>query len=854
MIVIDIAKRTGQLAPFDKKRIIIAISKAAKADGVSIPDKTLKAIANEIEAIAEKRGPTPMTVREIEKEVFERLINKGYRSVARCYEGYRSVREYQRKKNLIDTQIKDIIQGTDKENTLNSNKNTRLISTIRDITAEAISKDIALRTMIPTHIAQAHKEGIIYLHDLGHWINPSFNCFTCDTRFLTRKGPKAFSECYEGQIVEVLDMDGEWQQATVHSYPSKPMQTITFKEGDRIATVRATYDHRWVLDSKCVTTNLCIGDVLYDRNLRHRWKVTKIDRSDATPYPCWCVDQPTNHTFKLEQGIVTGNCCLVSLDNIFKKGTVINGKKIEQPKSLRTAVTLMTQIALIVSSNQYGGQTMSIAHLAPYVRVSEEKIKAQALEEMELAGVTLTFPQIEKIVQKRLGKEISDAIQTLQYQLNTMTCANGQTPFISLFMYVNEDPEYEREISLLIEEILKQRIEGMKNVNGVRIAPAFPKLLYVLDENNIQPTSKYYYLTQLAAECVSKSMMPDFISAKIMRENYQGNVFGPMGCRAFLSPYKGPINNKKGDYKFYGRFNMGVVTINLAHVGLTAKANDIDFWELLNDRCELCHEALRLRYKKLNHVSSDVSPLHFQYGAISRLPVHSSIHSLLQSGYATISLGYIGVYECVKALIGESNTSPEGEKLALKIVKFLRKKVDEWKEQEHIGYALYGTPSESLTEYFAIKTREKFGVIPDITDKDWLTNSFHVCPREEIDAFSKLKYEAQFHAISSGGCISYVEMPNMQKNIPALLELIQFIYDNVQYAEFNTKMDVCQVCGFEGEILMDDNLEWYCPNCGNRDRSKMNILRRTCGYLGENDWCRGRRQEIKERVLHIGMS
>lgn len=426
-----------------------------------------------------------------------------------------------------------------------------------------------------------------------------------------------------------------------------------------------------------------------------------------------------------------------------------------------------------------------------------------------------------------------------------------QSPFLSVLMYVNEDPEYEAETAMLIEEMLRQRTKGMQNEVGVWITPAFPKLLYVTDENNIYEGTKYYYLTEMAAQCVAKRMMPDFLSAKILKENY-GGVVAPMGCRAFLSPYTGSTNNTEGKLKWYGRFNMGLTSINLADAGLSAQGDLEAFWDILEERLELCHKSLLLRYNKLKDVTSDVSPIHWQYGALARLGKHEPIYPLLQNSYATITLGYIGLYECVKALIGVSHTTPEGEELALKIMKTLKKKVLDWKKKEGLGYALYGTPSESLTDRFARLTKKRWGEIEGITDRLFLTNSYHVFVEEPINAYDKLKFESQFHPISSGGAISYIEVPNMSKNIPAVIDLIQYMYENVQYAEFNTKLDYCQVCGFEGEVACDDDLQWYCPNCGNRDTDRMNIVRRTCGYLGENLWNKGRTDEIRNRVLHLG--
>lgn len=426
-----------------------------------------------------------------------------------------------------------------------------------------------------------------------------------------------------------------------------------------------------------------------------------------------------------------------------------------------------------------------------------------------------------------------------------------QAPFLSVLMYIEDGSEYEKETAMLVEEMLKQRIKGMQNEVGAWITPAFPKLLYVTDDNNAYSGSKYYHLTELAAQCVAKRMMPDFLSGKILRENY-GDIVPPMGCRAFLSPYSGPINNIDGNMKWWGRFNMGLTSINLADAGLSAQGDINAFWNILDERLELCYESLMLRYEKLQNVTSDASPIHWQHGAIARLGKHEPILPLLQNGYATITLGYIGVYECVMALIGKSHTTPDGEALALQIMKHLKAKVVEWKQKTGLGFALYGTPSESLTDRFARLTKKRWGEIPGITDRLFLTNSYHVFVEEPIDAFSKLKFESQFHSISSGGAISYIEVPNMSKNIPAVIQLIQYMYENVQYAEFNTKLDYCQVCNYDGEMLCDDNFHWYCPNCGNRDPDRMNIVRRTCGYLGENLWNEGRTDEIKNRVMHLG--
>lgn len=713
MVVI---KRDGREVEFSKEKIVNAVSKAFISSIGKNNTKIAEKIANEIEV--ENSDKDKIDISTIEKMVYEKLISNRHRNVARTYEGYRAVREYQREHNTVDQKVRGVIKGSNSDIKDNSNKNINLISTMRDLVAEEVSKDYALRMMLPPHIAQAHNDGLIYIHDLGHYLNPSFNC------------------------------------------------------------------------------------------------------------------------------------CLVNLKDMLQNGTVINSKMICKPHSFRTACTISTQIIAQVASGQFGGQTITLEHLAPFVRISEKNIRAEVEEEFAMAGTNIQEDAKERIVQKRLAKEIKDGIQTFQYQINTLQTSNGQAPFLSVLMYIEDGSEYEKETAMLVEEMLKQRIKGMQNKVGAWITPAFPKLLYVTDENNIYEGSKYFYITKLAAECNAKRMMPDCLSGKILRENY-GDIIPPMGCRAFLSPYSGGINNEEGKLKWWGRFNMGLTSINLADAGLSAQGDLDAFWEILDERLELCYESLMLRYEKLKDVTSDVSPIHWQHGAIARLPEHAPIYPLLQDGYSTITLGYIGVYECVKALIGVSHTTPEGEKLAVAIMKHLKSKVLEWKKKTGLGFALYGTPSESLTDRFARLTRKRWGEIEGITDRLFLTNSYHVFVEEPIDAFSKLKFESQFHSISSGGAISYIEVPNMTKNIPAVIELMQYMYENVQYAEFNTKLDYCQVCGYDGEMIVDDNFKWHCPNCGNTDTDKMNIVRRTCGYLGENLWNEGRTDEIRNRVLHL---
>ena len=538
------------------------------------------------------------------------------------------------------------------------------------------------------------------------------------------------------------------------------------------------------------------------------------------------------------------NCCLINIGDMLDNGTVMNGKLIESPKSFQVACTVMTQIIAAVASNQYGGQSVDISHLGKYVRKSYDKFKKEIVESF---GEELSDDMIEKLTDLRLKKEISAGVQTIQYQINTLMTTNGQSPFVTLFLNLKQDDPYIKENAMVIEEVLKQRYEGIKNEKGVYVTPAFPKLIYVLDEHNCLKGGKYDYLTKLAVKCSSKRLYPDYISAKKMRENYEGNVFSPMGCRSFLSPWK----DENGNYKFEGRFNQGVVSINLPQIGIIADGDEDKFWKLLDERLEICYEALMCRHYALLGTFSNTSPIHWRYGAIARMQSGEKIDKLLKNGYSTISLGYIGIYEVTKLMKGVSHTTPEGHDFAIKVMKHLRETTEKWKKETGLGFGLYGTPAESLCYRFARIDKEKFGSIKDITDKGYYTNSYHVDVREHIDAFKKLEFESEFQQISSGGAISYIEIPNMKNNLKALEDLVKFIYENIQYAEFNTKSDYCHVCGFDGEIIINDNLEWECPNCGNKDKTKMNVTRRTCGYLGENFWNEGKTKEIKSRVLHL---
>ena len=563
------------------------------------------------------------------------------------------------------------------------------------------------------------------------------------------------------------------------------------------------------------------------------------------------------------------NCCLVNLEDILQNGTVINGVRIEPQHKLLTATTVATQVITAVASSQYGGTTITLAHLAPFVRSSYEIYLKEVAEELANVSIENKDELIKQIAKGRLKKEIESAVQTFNYQINSMSTTNGQAPFLSVNMWVSEDPEYAKENAMLIEEFLHQRILGMKNEKGVYVTPAFPKLLYVLDEDNIHEDSEYYYLTELAAQCTAKRMVPDYISAKKMREYKVSPVYGThdvypcMGCRSFLTPdrttknYAKALNYKEGKSKYYGRFNLGVTTINLADVAFSSKGNFTKFWKLLEERCELCHKGLQARINRLEEVTSDVAPILWQNGALARLEKGESLHDLIHHGYSTASLGFAGLYECVKYMTGHSHTDGgEGEKFGLEVMQKLNDYCNKWKAEEDIDYSVYGTPIESGTYKFAKALKQRFGedifVKLDGKDRNYITNSYHVPVFEKIDAFSKLAIESKFQRLAPGGAISYVETANLTSNIEAVMSVIRFIYDNIMYAELNTKSDYCQVCGYDGEIKLDENMNWYCPNCGNRDQHKLNVARRTCGYIGTHFWNYGRTQEIKERVVHLG--
>ena len=550
------------------------------------------------------------------------------------------------------------------------------------------------------------------------------------------------------------------------------------------------------------------------------------------------------------------NCDLINLEDMLQNGTVISETMIEKPHSFFTACNVTTQIVAQVASNQYGGQSFSLAHLAPFVDVSRKKIRKNVIAEREECGESMDEQIIDKVTERRLRDEVKSGIQTIQYQLITLMTCNGQAPFVTMFMYLDEVEEGQTrdDLAMIIEEVLKQRMQGVKNEKGVWITPAFPKLIYVLDEDNITEDSKYWYLTELSAQCTAKRMVPDYISAKIMKQLKKGNVYTCMGCRSFLTVEESQ-KNPDGSYKFYGRFNQGVVTINLVDVACSSEGDMDRFWKILDDRLELCHRALRCRHERLLGTVSDVAPILWQHGALARLKKGETIDKLLYNGYSTISLGYAGLYEMCMRMLGKSHTDPEGRVFALKVMQRLNDKCAEWKAAENISYSVYGTPMESTTYKLAKCLQKRFGIIKGVTDKNYITNSYHVHVSEEINAFDKLEFEADFQKLSPGGAISYIEVPDMQQNIPAVLSVMQFIYDHIMYAELNTKSDYCEVCGYDGEILIKEDecgkLIWECPNCGNQDQDKMSVARRTCGYIGTQFWNQGRTQEIKDRVLHL---
>ena len=1010
----QVIKRDGTKVPFRTRKIENAIRKAGWVDGA-----TVKNVSRTIYEKASEVGE--LSVETIQDLVEDLLMQSDYKKVAKEYIRYRKVREMIRNSEKVNESILRLIDDKNEYlATENSNKNHRLGSTQRDYIAGEVSKDISLRLLMPKEAVEAHKKGIIHLHDMDYFIQHMFNCFSSATRFVTDTGVRAFKDCFDGEEVTVLDRDGQWQKAIVRKYGKQSMQYVTLQSGRTTKVVKCTPNHRWILKDGSVTTSLkegdrlfclqdstyvppelneyfCLGFILGDGSdasadnrkywqlrlcnekikykdvflkngfaisgtsdndvhllkrtkiskqdfltykmwnlLRHEdliqlfhglyaadgakdrnfiatsderlveliqdisavagyhitrcnlhyrdtnfkkgaklyeiglmksqpanrnWVVKKIELDKHTDaYDAWCVEEPVTHTFTLDGGIVTGNCCLINLEDILQNGTVINGTMIEKPHSFSTACNIATQVAAIIASNQYGGQTISLAHLAPFVNISRKNLRSKVYEELRKAGQSTLIEVVESIVEKRVKEEIARGVQTMQYQINTLNSSNGQTPFITIWAYLNEakNQQEKEDLALIIEEVFKQRIQGVKNEVGQWVSPAFPKIIYALEEDNCKEGTEYWWLTELAAKCTAKRLVPDYISEKKMLE-LKGACFPSMGCRSFLSPWK----DKDGKLKFYGRFNQGVVTLNLPYIALLAwedaKIVDEDivdiFWDVLDKYAEIAHSALQAKHSRLLNTPVETSPLHWMYGAIARLPKGSNFNELLFGGYSTISLGYAGIYETVKVLIGQSHTTPDGNRLALQILKKLNDYCDKWKAEENIGYSVYGSPIESTTYKFAQSIQRNFGTIPDVSDHGYITNSYHVNVREKIDPFTKLKIESDFQALSQGGCISYIETANLQNNIPAVLEVIKFIYDNIMYAELNTKSDFCQVCGSTDEIkIVEDNgkLVWECQYCGNRDQSKMNVTRRTCGYLGSNFWNQGRTEEIKDRYVHLG--
>ncbi len=738
-----IIKRNGSEVTFDANKIIAAVSNANETVSFEqrLTQQNIEDISSVVRAECDAIGHTP-TVEEIQDMVEDQIMAKGAFEVARHYITYRYVQSLKRKKNTTDDKILSLIESNNEEvKQENSNKNPSVVSVQRDYMAGEVSKDLAMRTLLPADVVKAHDEGLIHFHDADYY---------------------------------------------------------------------AQHMH---------------------------------------------------------------NCDLVNLEDMLQNGTVISGTLIERPHSFSTACNIATQIIAQVASCQYGGQSISLTHLAPFVDVSRKKIRRQVEAEFADLGIDITEEQVTAVVESRVRDEIARGVQTIQYQVVTLMTTNGQAPFITVFMYLNEakNEQEKRDLALCIEEMLKQRYQGVKNEKGVWITPAFPKLIYVLEPDNVDPGQPYYYLTQMAAKCTAKRMVPDYISEKKMKELKlskgevagEGDTYTCMGCRSFLTPDRSgngfdnksrALNYEPGKPKYYGRFNQGVVTINLPDVALSSGGDMERFWEIFDERLDLCHRALRCRHDRLRGTLSDAAPILWQYGALARLDKGEVIDPLLYGGYSTISLGYAGLYECVKYMTGHSHTDKEATPFALDVMQHMNDRCNEWKFAEDIDYSLYGTPLESTTYKFAKALQKRFGIIEGITDKGYITNSYHVHVNEQIDAFTKLRFESEFQRLSPGGAISYIEVPNMQDNLEAVMAVIRYIYDNIMYAELNTKSDYCQVCGYDGEIMIvedDGKLVWECPKCGNRDQAKLNVARRTCGYIGTQFWNQGRTEEIRDRVMHL---
>ncbi len=870
-----IMKRSGERVPFDESKIVRAIEKANAE--VTIPlekmsEEKIEEIAAQIKRDAENAG-RDLSVEEIQDKVEDSLMIAGYCTLARLYITYRYKHNLDRKKSTLDKKIESLINvkvnkdgsvsgGNEEVNQENSNKDTKVLSVQRDYMAGEWSREYTNRNLLPEDVVNAHRNGLIHVHDTDYMAQPEHNCFSSKTEFVTRNGVVSFADCKDGQVVEVLDKDGVWREATVKCYGKQKLQNVILKKDDEEKLVSCTANHRWILSDETVTTALKEGDVLYG----HLWKVDSITTCDGALEDVWCVEEPVTHSFTLAGGIVTGNCCLINLEDMLQNETCISGTKIERPKSFMTASTVASQIIAQVASSQYGGQTISLAHLAPFVDISRQKILKRLSKEMSDIGIEVTEEKLKELAEKEVRKEVENGCQTLQYQLITLQTTNGQAPFVTVFMYLNEAKnEREKEdLALLIEVMFKQRMLGVKDSSGYYITPAFPKLIYCLQEDNISEDGKYWYLTELAAKCTAKRMVPDYISEKKMLE-LKGDVYPSMGCRSFLTPDRcsekvgniaHALNYEEGKHKYYGRFNQGVVTINLVDVACSSEGDEDKFWEILEERLNLCHKALRAKHERLLGTPSDVAPIQWQHGALARLKPGEVIDPLLFNGYSTISLGYAGLAECVYFMKHESHTSENGKEFGLKVMQALNDACGKWKAEENIDYSVYGTPLESTTYKFAKCLQKRFGKIPGVTDKNYITNSYHIRVTENINAFDKLTKEAEFQKLSPGGAISYVEVPNMQGNIPAVLAIIKHIYNTILYAELNTKSDQCEACGYNGEIQIvnkDGKLIWRCPQCGCTDQNKMHVARRTCGYIGTQYWNQGRTQEIAERVLHVSV-
>lgn len=870
-----IMKRSGERVPFDESKIVRAIEKANAE--VTIPlekmsEEKIEEIAAQIKRDAENAG-RDLSVEEIQDKVEDSLMIAGYCTLARLYITYRYKHNLDRKKSTLDKKIESLINvkvnkdgsvsgGNEEVNQENSNKDTKVLSVQRDYMAGEWSREYTNRNLLPEDVVNAHRNGLIHVHDTDYMAQPEHNCFSSKTEFVTRNGVVSFADCKDGQVVEVLDKDGVWREATVKCYGKQKLQDVVLKKDDEGKLVSCTANHRWILSDETVTTALKEGDVLYG----HLWKVDSITECDGALEDVWCVEEPVTHSFTLAGGIVTGNCCLINLEDMLQNETCISGTKIERPKSFMTASTVASQIIAQVASSQYGGQTISLAHLAPFVDISRQKILKRLSKEMSDIGIEVTEEKLKELAEKEVRKEVENGCQTLQYQLITLQTTNGQAPFVTVFMYLNEAKnEREKEdLALLIEVMFKQRMLGVKDSSGYYITPAFPKLIYCLQEDNIREDGKYWYLTELAAKCTAKRMVPDYISEKKMLE-LKGDVYPSMGCRSFLTPDRcsekvgniaHALNYEEGKHKYYGRFNQGVVTINLVDVACSSEGDEDKFWEILEERLNLCHKALRAKHERLLGTPSDVAPIQWQHGALARLKPGEVIDPLLFNGYSTISLGYAGLAECVYFMKHESHTSENGKEFGLKVMQALNDACGKWKAEENIDYSVYGTPLESTTYKFAKCLQKRFGNIPGVTDKNYITNSYHIRVTENINAFDKLTKEAEFQKLSPGGAVSYVEVPNMQGNIPAVLAIIKHIYNTILYAELNTKSDQCEACGYNGEIQIvkkNGKLIWRCPQCGCTDQNKMHVARRTCGYLGTQYWNQGRTQEIAERVLHVSV-